>query len=439
MFKKSEVELTNYSLDLYRKKDYKKAEKICRKILAKNPNNDTVLINLGNILFVQKKYQEALDFYKQAKLIKPDSFLALVNIANVYLEQEDYKLAEQTSREALVLDSQNYMAQNILGTALLEQEQYGEALPILQQALSSNKNDAWLYNYLSRCYQQLGMIKEAIESGWQALKLSPFDESHHINFGYMLYELSLDSKAEIIPKYASLWLDQFPENKIAEHMGKAILNQSIPEVANAEYIKEIFDIFAADFDKVLTDLNYQTPQIISRILQEIYGLDSQKKLHILDAGCGTGLCGKFLKPYARFFGLDGVDLSQGMLQEAQKKRMYNRLFCQDILSLLNEKRNSYDLIVSADVLTYFGNLDSLFSSIKKTLKKGGRFVFSITSNDENENDYILHKSGRYKHHLRYVVSLLKKNGFDIEKEEYCSLRKEALQDVKGYVISAISA
>ena len=435
MFKKTEAELTNRSLDLYYQKDYKKAEKICRKILEKNPNNDTVLINLGNILFIYKKYEEALSYYQKAKDIKSDSFLACVNIANIYLEQKKYKLAEQTSREALILDSQNYMALNILGTALLEQEQYKEALSVLQKALTLNKNDAWLFNYLSRCYQQLGMTKEAVQSGWQAIKISPQDESHHINFGYMLYELSLDSEEEIIKKYAALWLEKFPKNKMAEHMGKAILNQSIPEVANAEYIKEIFDIFAADFDKVLTDLDYQTPQIISRFLQEIYGVDSPKKLHILDAGCGTGLCGKFLKPYARFFHLDGVDLSQGMLQEAQKKKLYSHLFCNDIVVFLNKKKSAYDLIVSADVLTYFGNLDSLFAASQKALKKGGRFIFSITANEEDKRDYILHKSGRYKHHIDYVVSLLKKCGFAIEKKEYCSLRKEALHDVKGYVIS----
>lgn len=287
MFKKSEAELTNRSLDLYYQKDYKKAEKICRKILEKNPNNDTVLINLGNILFIYKKYEEALLYYQRAKDIKSDSFLARVNIANIYLEQKKYKLAEQTSQEALMLDSQNYMALNILGTALLEQEQYKKALSVLQQALNVNKNDAWLFNYLSRCYQQLGMIKEAVQSGWQAVKLSPQDESHHINFGYMLYELSLDSNEKIIKEYALKWLENFPENKMAEHMGKAILNQSIPEFANAEYVREIFDIFAPDFDKVLTDLDYKTPQIVSRFLQEIYGADSQKKLHILDAGCGT--------------------------------------------------------------------------------------------------------------------------------------------------------
>jgi len=36
--------------------------------------------------------------------------------------------------------------------------------------------------------------------------------------------------------------------------------------------------------------------------------------HVLDAGCGTGLCGPILRPYAA--GLVGVDLSEGMLKVA---------------------------------------------------------------------------------------------------------------------------
>lgn len=439
MLRKNEAALTNYSLDLYQKKDYKKSEKICRRILKKNPDNETVLINLGNIFFIKKQYEEALNCYQKVQQINSDSFLAKVNIANVYLEQENYEQAAIYAEQALSEDSQNYMGLNILGTALLEQEKYDEALTILQQALKQNNQDAWLYNYLSRCYQQKSMIEEAVKCGWQAIKLAPNDESHHINFGYMLYELSLDSEDEIIKKYAMRWLEDYPQNKMATHMGKAILNQSIPECANEEYIKEIFDIFAESFEKVLKDLEYQTPQIMAQFLSKIYGEDSHPKLHILDAGCGTGLCGKFLKSYARFFGLDGVDLSAQMLKKAKAKKVYNHLYCNDIISFLQKKKSSYDLIVSADVLTYFGRLDSFFEQVQKSLKKHGRILFSFTANEEDEKDYVLHKSGRYKHNQKYVENLLQKYGFDIEKEEYCCLRKEAEQEVKGYIISAIKA
>ncbi len=439
MFKKTEAELTNQSLDLYQKKDYKKAEKICRQILKKNPTNNTVLINLGNILFLQKKYEEAIHCYQMAQDINPDSLLATVNMANTYLEMENYVQAEKYARLAINFDSQNYMALNVLGSSLLEQEHYDEALQVLQQALKLKKDDAWLYNYLSRCYQQKEMLTDAIQSGWRAVELAPQDEDHHINFGYMLYELSLDSQEKIIKEYARKWVQKFPDNKVAQHMGKAILKQEIPDRADAEYIREIFDIFASDFENVLNNLDYQTPQIMSKILAQIYGKDSHPKLHILDAGCGTGLCGNFLKPYAGFLSLEGVDLSSKMLAQAKMKKVYNRLYCNDIISFLNQKKSAYDLIVSADVLTYLGDLDSFFEKAQKALKKGGRILFSITENKEDDSNYILHSSGRYQHHLKYIHLLLKKFGFDIEKEEYHCLRKEALEEVKGYIISAIKA
>ena len=41
------------------------------------------------------------------------------------------------------------------------------------------------------------------------------------------------------------------------------------------------------------------------------GLDASRSLDVLDAGCGTGLCGPLVAPYARR--LVGVDLSEAML------------------------------------------------------------------------------------------------------------------------------
>lgn len=436
MFGKTETENLAYCMTLYEEQKYNKAEKICRKILKKNSTNQQALISLGNILFMQQKYDEALIFYKQAEANEPDSFLPKINIANLFVAKENYSQAEQYARQCLKLDSQSYMALNILGTSLMEQEHFEEALTILLQAQKENPKDAWLYNYLSQCYQQKGMIKEALEAGWQAIKLAPKDENQHINFGYMLYELSLDYKDKIIQKYTSEWLKNFPQNVMAEHMGQALLNKTIPEKANREYVQKIFDVFASDFDDVLADLEYQTPQIISDFMREIYGMDSHPKLYILDIGCGTGLCGKFLKPYAGFLKLEGVDISPEMLKKAKLKKIYNRLFCQDIVEFLQTKKSKYDLIVAADVLTYFGRLDLLFEQMQKALKKQGRILFSITSNDETDSEYILHQSGRYKHHQNYVHNLLQKNGFSVEKEEQKTLRKEAEKEVKGYIISA---
>ena len=54
------------------------------------------------------------------------------------------------------------------------------------------------------------------------------------------------------------------------------------------------------------------------------GLEQAHRLDVLDAGCGTGLCGALVAPFARR--LLGVDLSEGMLAHAMEKSVYHELF-----------------------------------------------------------------------------------------------------------------
>ncbi len=436
MLKQSEASQTNLSLDLYQKQEYQKSKKITQQILQKNPQNETMLINMGNILFIEKKYDEALVYYQQAETIKPELLSVKINIANVFLEQGKYADAIIYAKDVLQKDDTNFTALNIIGSALLGEEKYQDAIPYLEHALSINTQDAWIYNYLSQCYQHEQKFSQALEHGWQAIEKSFGDENQHINFGYMLYEIGLEKNTSEIKTYVSKWLEKYGENKIVEHMGKSLLSGGDVKRASAEYVKNIFDIFASDFEKVLQDLEYKTPELIGKFLEEIYQKE-KSKLKILDAGCGTGLCGKYLHPYARFWSLDGVDLSEKMLAKAKEKNFYHHLFCEDLISFCQKQNHKYDLIVSADVFTYFGDLDSLFLALSQALKKQGRLIFSITANQENDAPYLLHPSGRFKHGLSYVEGLLKKVGFAVEKEEFCFLRKEGQEDVKGYLISAV--
>ncbi len=428
--------LTDLSIDLYENKKYKEAEKLCRKVLKTAPDNYAALINLGNLLFIKKEYSKSVEAYLKADAARPDYYPVKINLANTYFEMQDYDNAEDYARQALKLDSQSYLGWNILGNSLLEKEQYSEAVSALEKAEKSNSTDAWLYNSLSRAYQQNGNVSEALDAGWQAIVLSEGDDSQQISFGYLLYEIAMENNAGEAKKYARLWLEKYPENNVAAHMGNAVLNNAEIGRANDEYLQNIFDVFAPDFENVLTSLDYRTPQQINGFLKEFYGENPRKKMRILDAGCGTGLCGKFLKKYAGFFSLDGVDLSSEMLKIAKGKKLYNRLFCQEINNFLSRKEKAYELIVSADVFTYFGSLDSLFENLFSALKKSGRIIFSVTANEQNNDDYFLHISGRFQHHENYIKRLLKINGFILEKQEKTKLRTEGKQDVWGYIFAA---
>lgn len=438
MFSKSKSSvsaLTNLSIDLYEQKKYKQAEKICRKALKMDSQNYTVLINLGNLLFIRKEFSEAVAVYQKANTIKPDYYPIKINLANTYFEMADYETAIQFALEALKLDSHSYSGYNILGNAYLEKELFADSVTALHQAEKLDSSDPWLYNSLSRAYQQIGEYSKALAAGWQAVVLSEGEDSQQINFGYLLYETALENNSEENISYARRWLEKYPENQIAKHMANAVISEDKIDRANDHYLQNIFDVFAPDFERVLASLDYQTPQQINNVLAQIYGEDSNPKLKVLDAGCGTGLCGAYLKKYAGLFSLSGVDLSKEMLKIAKQKKLYNHLYCQELNVFLARKKKAYDLIVSADVFTYFGKLDSLFKNLFFSLKKSGRIVFSITANEQNAKDYFLHISGRFQHHPDYIKRLLSENGFLLEKQEKVRLRREGEQEVWGYIFA----
>lgn len=433
---KSSQALTNYAIDLYEAGQYKKAKKICRKLINADPSNYTAYINLGNIYFIEKNYAAAIEEYLKADSLKKDYYPAKINLANSYLENGDFAAAVRYAEDVLLLDSDCALAHNILGSAYLEQDRIPQALFHLLQAEKLDSKDPWIHNYLSQAYQKNNEISKALDQGWKAVLHSGGEEAHHINFGYLLYEATMENKSGEARKYASLWLEKFPFDKIAQHMGNAVKNAAGVTKANDEYLQNIFDVFAENFEEVLAGLEYKTPERIGGFLNDLYGEKNKRRLKILDAGCGTGLCGKYLKKYAGFFSLHGVDLSAGMLEQAKAKKLYNKLFHEELNAYLSAHKNCYDLIVSADVFTYFGALDSLFANLASALKKSGRVIFSVTENRYNEKDYYLHISGRFVHSFNYVKNVLENSGFRLEKTEKSMLRKEGDDEVWGYVVSA---
>ena len=90
---------------------------------------------------------------------------------------------------------------------------------------------------------------------------------------------------------------------------------------------------------------------------------------VLDLGCGTGLCGPLLKP--RPERLTGIDLAAGMLERARAHGVYDRLERAEVVAWLEANRETFDLIVSVDVLIYIGDLERLFAGARRALASGG--------------------------------------------------------------------
>ena len=425
--------LIEKSIELYKQGQLKPAEKYALKFLKKEPQNAAGYINLGNIFFLKKEYAKALENYLKADTLRQNYYFSKINLANVNEELGNYDLGIFYAKQALNLKADSKLAYQILGACYMETKKYNDSIASFLHALKLEPQDPWIYNFLSQSYQKKGAFDDALKAGWEAVKLSPEDDSHHVNFGYLLYECSLEKFDKAAREYAAKWLHRFGDNGIAQHMAGAILSNQKILKANEKYLQNVFDIFSADFDNVLKDLDYQVPALLEHALGKIY--PNSPKLSILDLGCGTGLCGEFLQNYKKWRGLSGVDISSKMLAKAEAKKYYDNLYQSDLEKFIANKKNDYNLMVAADVFTYIGDLEKLFLSISRALKKNGRILFSISENTLNENGFFLTPSGRFVHNRLYVENLIKKSGLAPEFFAYKKLRTEGDLPVMGYIIS----
>jgi len=152
---------------------------------------------------------------------------------------------------------------------------------------------------------------------------------------------------------------------------------------------------------------------------------------VLDLGCGTGLVGHELNPC--FSSIDGVDLSQSMLNVAQTKSIYNKLIHEDIVQFLGISELDYQYFVAADVFIYIGELSEVFRLIKSRNKRSGNVIFS-TEHSEIDG-YHLEKSGRYSHSKSYIENLCAEYGYEIHHFSETNLRKQNNTYLKAGIYS----
>jgi predicted TPR repeat methyltransferase len=202
-----------------------------------------------------------------------------------------------------------------------------------------------------------------------------------------------------------------------------------PERTTDAYVAALFDVYAPSFDDSLRGfLAYRAPERLMEAVRATLG--ERRDLEVLDLGCGTGLAGPLLRPFARQ--LEGIDLSTGMLAKARERGVYDVLRAGEITAELAASTRPQDLIVAVDVLVYFGALEQLFEHVARRLAPGGLFAFTVEKS--TEPGYRLLPSARYAHHLDYLRGCARAAGLRPVVEREATLRKQAGQPVTGHVV-----
>lgn len=377
------------------------ADAVYRAALAADPAQAGIRNNHGNSLRALGRVAEAADAYRAALSLGLDAALVHYNLAS----------------------------------ALRQLGRLVEADAVYRQALVRQPDHAEAWNNRANLLRDQDRLEEAASGYRRAVALRPDWSDGHDNLGSALYLLHERGGVEAAARLARLWRRDHPGNPVARHIGAAIAGEGAEPRAPDAYVRQTFDLFAEGFDSKLAELGYRAPDLLAAVVAADDQPIDGGRLDVLDAGCGTGLCAAALRPLARH--LSGVDLSGGMLDRARARGLYDALEEAELVAFLAARPATFDLIVAADVLCYFGVLDDALAAASAALRPGGRLAFTVESlDDPAAPPHRVATHGRYAHRESYLRDTLAAAGLAVATLERDTLRTESGAPVAGFVVLA---
>ena len=404
---------------------------IYRTILEAVPHHAGALHYSGVLAHQEGRGDEALVLIRRSLELEPERADWHSNLAIVLRDRLELDAAIAACRRAIAIDPEHANAHSNLGVLLKSRGQVVEAEAAYRAAILANPSHLDAYTNLGILLNSQHRTTEAVACFCRVITLQP----RHPDARRLL-ALAHCTLGEVDQAIAILeeWLAEEPDHPVGRHLLAACSGRNVPARASDAFIETTFDRFAGSFDAKLAKLLYRAPELVAAALADS-GIDACRRLDVLDVGCGTGLCGPLIAPFARR--LVGVDLSGRMLAQAESRNVYDELVRRELTAHLGTFREAFDAIVSADTLVYFGSLEDVIAASAAALRAGGQFIFTVEelADDGSGADYRLNPHGRYGHTRQYLERVLMERGLRAEVFR-AELRLEAGAPVAGLVVRA---
>lgn len=322
-------------------------------------------------------------------------------LADQLLRLGDSAAAATALREVVLGDPGQADAAATLVGLLTDQNDPLAALELAQPTLRRVPDHAALHFQIGRAWQRLGETVKAV-AAWRRCLTFAEDTSPEAAGA----QAALSARAHVTPPVSP---DHAPDRL---------------------YVRALFDRYAERFDADLIGrLGYRAPHLLREAIQALPDIGAGG-LDILDLGCGTGLAGVLFAAHARV--LAGVDLAPRMIEQARRRGIYHHLEAGDLMTVLEREQNRWDLIIAADVFTYFGDLGPVLTAVARALRRGGRLAATVEQAQEDDG-VVPTPSRRVRHGAGHLGRTAAAAGLVTVSLTPATLRTEKQEPVGGLV------
>ncbi len=406
------------------------AESVLGTILTSLPDDPDALHLMGALRNMQGRAAQALVLLERAVQRTPAHAGRWNDLGLIYVKlareadamaafQRSIELAGGTPLAATAHDNLGRL--QIKSDAVAAEQSFRRALELMPES-----GRAW-YG-LAQALVRQDRLEAGVAASRRAVELAPKNGAREL----LAMALADCGHTHAAVVFYQQWVTEEPDNPVIKHHLTALTQPDTPLRASDAYIETTFDNFAADFDRKLALLAYQAPALIGEALRALHP-EPRAGLDIADAGCGTGLCGPLLLPWARR--LCGFDLSGGMIARAQQRAVYGELHQFELVSFLSAHPDEFDVVISADTLCYFGQLDVALIAAQKAVRAGGHIIFTVEALDDDRCAHRLQPNGRYVHSRAHVLAAAVAAGLQVSDLSRVTLRQESGVPVPGWLVT----
>ena len=240
----------NVAYHLFEQGRHAEAERMYRKILQRNPQDEVANNAFAFLLRHTGRTNEAIELLRRCLKNHPESVHLLLHLGESYREVGRLEEASLAYRKVLRLRSNSAEALFCLGLVLQSQDQQAEARSLLEKALKINPQLAEAHNSLATILVETEQYDAAISHYLEAIRINPRYFEAHVNLANILkdeknnlelalkhFEIATSLQPNFLESYYSIgqaWFELDEVERAAACYEKALsMRKDYPEVLTA--------------------------------------------------------------------------------------------------------------------------------------------------------------------------------------------------------------